>query len=184
MTSVERDIKGVGEDNPAEKRASSQLDRCVASMLQASSHLEQVSQKLQGVVETLSESMNISLSMQRQQLLHSTQDSIVYHRDEKDAVLSEDRHRPRDEEHQKYSNMNVFDGSYRDDSQNWVLDHESQSDIFEESSRVRIGSSVESRPVYNPTAVPRAEEVELSTIIKERMRSKLKMLLKPEFDKY
>eukprot|EP01036_Dinobryon_divergens_P022015 gene22015-30247_t len=184
MTSVDRDIKGVVEDNPAEKRASSQLDQCVASMLHASSHLEQVSQKLQGVVETLSESMNISLSMQRQQLLHSTQDSILYHRDEKDAVLSEDRQRPRDEEHQKYSNMNVFDGSYRNDSQNGVLDPESQSDIFEESSRVRIGSSLESRPVYNPTAVPRAEEVEMSTIIKERMRSKLKMLLKPEFDKY
>lgn len=186
MTSMDRDIiKGVVEENPGEKRTSSQLDQCVVSMLQASSHLEQVSQKLQGVVETLSESMNISLSMQRQQLLYSTQDSIVYHRDEKqDAVLSEDRHRPRDEEHQKYSNMNVFDGSYRNDSQNGVLDPESQSDIFEESSRVRIGSSLESRPVDNPTVAPRAEEVDLSTMIKEHMRSKLKMLLKPEFEKY
>ena len=184
MTSMDRENRGGIDEASGEKRASSHLDQCIASMLQASSHLENVSQKLQGVVETISESMNISVSMQRQQLLHSTQDSILYNRDEKDVLVLEDRHRLRDGEHQKFSNVNVFDGSYRNEPQNGVLVSESQSDIFEESGRARLGSLSESEPLGNLTAEPKAEEGELSTMIKERMRSKLRMLLKPEFEKY
>ena len=184
MTSMDRDFKSAGEENPREKKTTSKLDQCIASMLQASSHLEDVSQKLQGVVETLSESMNISLSMQRQQLLHSTQDSIVYTRDERDPIVVSEEHQIiRNEEQQKHSNTNILSGSFRGDLQNVFSVSDSQSNIiFDEPDHVKVAASSEmSQHAGNQTQVHNFEEGELSALIKDRMRKKLRMLLTPEF---
>lgn len=64
-----------GTEGKVEQRAeksATYLEQCITSVLSASNHLEKVSEKLQGVVETLSDSVNLSMSMQHQQLLVSS----------------------------------------------------------------------------------------------------------------
>jgi hypothetical protein len=70
-----------GKADPGVERNAAYLDQCISSVLAASNNLEQVSMKLQGVVETLSDSVNLSMSMQQ-----STQQSLLMHsRPEVDA---------------------------------------------------------------------------------------------------
>ena len=212
-TGTDRESRA-GTDLVVERHAA-YLEQCITSVLNASTHLEQVSVKLQGVVDTLSESMNISVSMQRQQQALASKDYSQDISGDQFAYLNISSHstevtnlRDRTSHLQSYAQPQYQSQGIRSASAsnrqqasatqaqnegskgpNYSVpvssinreEYESRGFQGDDGRHNSFAANAREGSSSGYVAATEVEGEHFSELIKERMRSKLRELLAPEF---